>query len=62
MSFYPGHVIITTYEGLRTYRSYLLSINWAYCVLDEGHKIRNADANITILCKQIKVVYFIECI
>lgn len=49
-----GHVIITTYEGLRNYRSDILPVNWAYAILDEGHKIRNPDADITITAKQLR--------
>ena len=49
-----GHVIITTYAGVRIYAQYLLPINWGYVVLDEGHKIRNPDSFITITCKQLK--------
>ncbi|KAJ3401651.1 hypothetical protein HDV05_000325, partial [Chytridiales sp. JEL 0842] len=49
-----GHVVLTTYEGLRVHHAKLIPISWAYCVLDEGHKIRNADAAVTLTCKQIK--------
>ena len=49
-----GHVIVTTYEGLRVYRADLLPVKWSYAVLDEGHKIRNPDADITITAKQLK--------
>lgn len=49
-----GHVLITTYVGLRIYSKYLLTKNWGYCVLDEGHKIRNPNSEISLLCKQIK--------
>ncbi|KAJ3075611.1 hypothetical protein HDU98_007421 [Podochytrium sp. JEL0797] len=49
-----GHVILTTYEGLRVYRENLVPVNWAYAVLDEGHKIRNADAEITLVCKKLR--------
>lgn len=49
-----GHVIITTYAGVRTYAQYLLPVKWGYVVLDEGHKIRNPDSYITITCKQLK--------
>ncbi|KAJ3102613.1 hypothetical protein HDU97_000397 [Phlyctochytrium planicorne] len=49
-----GHIVLTTYEGLRVHRRKLLPVQWAYCVLDEGHKIRNADADITLTCKQVK--------
>ena len=55
----PGSgVLITTYAGVRIYRDLLLSRKWDYVVLDEGHKIRNPDAEVTLVCKQ---VYEIRC-
>jgi DNA excision repair protein ERCC-6 len=53
--FENGHILVTTYAGLRVYDQLLLERKWSYAILDEGHKIRNPDANITIKCKQIKV-------
>ena len=50
-------VLLTTYEHLRLFRDRLLSIPWGYVVLDEGHKIRNPDAETTILCKQFRTVH-----
>ncbi|KAI8612950.1 SNF2 family N-terminal domain-containing protein [Chytriomyces sp. MP71] len=49
-----GHVLLTTYEGLRVYKEVLIPIQWTYAILDEGHKIRNADADITLVCKRLK--------
>ncbi|KAG7821668.1 hypothetical protein KL928_000143 [Ogataea angusta] len=49
-----GHVIITTYVGVRIYSRYLLPVRWNYVVLDEGHKIRNPDSHVTLACKQLK--------
>ncbi|KAF9950357.1 hypothetical protein BGZ72_007978 [Mortierella alpina] len=49
-----GHVIVTTYAGLRIHSSRLLRKNWSYIILDEGHKIRNPDADITLTCKQFR--------
>ncbi|KAF9429167.1 hypothetical protein BGZ76_001718 [Entomortierella beljakovae] len=49
-----GHVIVTTYAGLRIHSSRLLRKTWSYIVLDEGHKIRNPDADITLVCKQFR--------
>ncbi|WPH02850.1 Hypothetical protein R9X50_00571800 [Acrodontium crateriforme] len=49
-----GHVLVTTYSGLQTYRDLLLPVEWEYAVLDEGHKIRNPDANITVFCKMLQ--------
>lgn len=49
-----GHVLVTTYVGLKVYSKYILPRQWGYCVLDEGHKIRNPDSIISLTCKQIK--------
>lgn len=49
-----GHVLITTYVGLRIYSKYILPHEWGYAVLDEGHKIRNPNLHITLTCKQLK--------
>ncbi|KAG9239329.1 putative DNA repair and recombination protein RAD26 [Amylocarpus encephaloides] len=49
-----GHVLVTTYAGLQTYSDILISVNWDYAVLDEGHKIRNPNAAITINCKELR--------
>ncbi|SCU99192.1 LADA_0H18140g1_1 [Lachancea dasiensis] len=49
-----GHVLITTYVGLRVHADRLLNVNWGYAVLDEGHKIRNPDADISLTCKHLK--------
>ncbi|KAK2590437.1 DNA repair protein rhp26 [Conoideocrella luteorostrata] len=48
-----GHVLVTTYTGLQTYANELLPIEWEYAVLDEGHKIRNPNAEITVSCKEL---------
>ncbi|QLQ82578.1 hypothetical protein HG537_0H03410 [Torulaspora globosa] len=49
-----GHVLITTYVGLRVHRDILLNVDWGYAILDEGHKIRNPDADISLTCKKLK--------
>lgn len=49
-----GHVLVTTYVGLRIYSRFILPRQWGYVVLDEGHKIRNPDSDISLTCKQIK--------
>jgi DNA excision repair protein ERCC-6 len=43
-------VLITTYESVKQYSSLLLKRRWGYVVLDEGHKIRNPDAEVTLTC------------
>ncbi|KAF2085047.1 hypothetical protein K490DRAFT_47837 [Saccharata proteae CBS 121410] len=49
-----GHILVTTYAGLQTYRRLLIPTEWEYAVLDEGHKIRNPNAGITIFCKELR--------
>lgn len=49
-----GHVLVTTYSGLQTYADLLLSQDWQYAVLDEGHKIRNPNTAITLYCKELR--------
>jgi DNA excision repair protein ERCC-6 len=48
-----GHVLVTTYTGLQTYADFLIPVEWEYAVLDEGHKIRNPNAEITVTCKEL---------
>ena len=49
-----GHILVTTYSGLQTYADLLIPMDWEYVVLDEGHKIRNPNAAITIYCKELR--------
>ena len=48
-----GHILVTTYSGLQTYAKLLIPMQWEYAVLDEGHKIRNPNATITLYCKNL---------
>lgn len=50
----PRGVLLTSYEQLRKHALPLLDVDWGYAVLDEGHRIRNPDADITLLCKQAR--------
>ncbi|CAL5223760.1 g6324 [Coccomyxa viridis] len=50
-------ILLTSYDQLRIQRAELLSINWGYAILDEGHKIRNPDAEITLVAKQLATVH-----
>ena len=50
-------LLITTYEQLRILREKLLDHEWGYAVLDEGHRIRNPDAEVTLVCKQLQTVH-----
>lgn len=50
-------LLITTYEQIRLQAGKLLDIKWGYAILDEGHRIRNPNAEVTILCKQLQTVH-----
>ena len=50
---HEGHILVTTYSGLQTYAKLLIPMHWEYAVLDEGHKIRNPNATITLYCKNL---------
>ncbi|CAO2826600.1 unnamed protein product [Amaranthus hypochondriacus] len=50
-------LLITTYEQLRILGEKLLDFEWGYAVLDEGHRIRNPNAEVTIACKQLQTVH-----
>lgn len=47
-------IIITNYESVLKYKGILSELKWHYIVLDEGHKIRNPEAKITIAIKQFR--------
>ncbi|KAK6437517.1 TATA-binding protein-associated factor mot1 [Oleoguttula sp. CCFEE 5521] len=46
-------VVITSYEIARNDVDILLPINWNYCVLDEGHLIKNPKAKVTQAFKRL---------
>ncbi|EME50250.1 hypothetical protein DOTSEDRAFT_68955 [Dothistroma septosporum NZE10] len=46
-------VVITSYDISRNDVDILASINWNYCVLDEGHLIKNPKAKVTIAVKRL---------
>eukprot|EP00903_Cladosiphon_okamuranus_P019263 g17709.t1 len=54
---WPHVVVVTSYEGMKSLKALLLPCNWDYCVLDEGQRIRNPDAEVTLMCKQIRTVH-----
>ncbi|KAJ5720274.1 DNA repair protein rhp26 [Penicillium malachiteum] len=49
-----GHVLVTTYSGLETYADQLVGVEWGCAILDEGHKIRNPDAAMTLSAKELQ--------
>ena len=47
---------MTSYEQMRIQKNVLLGVKWGYAILDEGHKIRNPDADVTLVAKQLQTV------
>ncbi|KAK0210306.1 SNF2 superfamily chromatin remodeling protein [Desarmillaria ectypa] len=47
-------VVITSYEVVRNDISNLEGMNWLYCILDEGHVIKNAKTKLTKAVKSIR--------
>ncbi|CAL1284945.1 unnamed protein product [Larinioides sclopetarius] len=47
-------ILITTYNGVVQNQENLLKYEWHYIILDEGHKIRNPDAQATLAVKQFR--------
>lgn len=46
-------ILITSYANILIHYDTLVSYQWHYFILDEGHKIRNPDAQITSACKSV---------
>jgi DNA excision repair protein ERCC-6 len=49
-----AYAIVTTYENLRRNSDLYSAHDWSYVVLDEAQKIRNPDAEVTLVCKRIR--------
>lgn len=47
-------VLITSYSYIRLMQDDISRHDWHYVILDEGHKIRNPNAAITLACKQFR--------
>jgi len=41
-----GCILVTSYVGAVQHQEALLARDWHYVILDEGHKIRNPDAQV----------------
>ncbi|KAL4790741.1 hypothetical protein BDV19DRAFT_371803 [Aspergillus venezuelensis] len=46
-------IVVTSYDICRNDNDVLRPINWNYCVLDEGHLIKNPKAKVTLAVKRI---------
>ncbi|XP_061084814.1 DNA excision repair protein ERCC-6 [Conger conger] len=47
-------ILITSYSYVRIMQDSLQKYDWHYIILDEGHKIRNPYAGVTVACKQFR--------
>ncbi|CAG7723285.1 unnamed protein product [Allacma fusca] len=50
-------ILITSYVGIVNSQTEILKHSWHYVILDEGHKIRNPDAQVTLSVKQIPTAH-----
>ncbi|KAL0125136.1 hypothetical protein PUN28_004343 [Cardiocondyla obscurior] len=51
-SLQTGGILITSYNGVLKHKDLLVSSQWDYVILDEGHKIRNPQAKVSRLVKK----------
>ena len=49
-----GYAVVTTYENIRRSPDIWTSHSWSFALLDEGQKIRNPDADVTLACKRLR--------
>lgn len=49
-----GSVLITSYTTFTKRYKLLISADWHYVILDEGHKIRNPNAQMTVAVKDVR--------
>ena len=56
-----GGVLVTSYSHVVGQLDTLLQHDWHYVVLDEGHKIRNPDAQVTLAVKQVGLFMILGC-
>lgn len=47
-------ILITSYSTMTAERENLMKYDWHYVILDEGHKIRNPDAQTTLAAKHFR--------
>ncbi|KAF5301146.1 hypothetical protein FQR65_LT08976 [Abscondita terminalis] len=47
-------ILITSYSAILKFKDILNELSWHYLILDEGHKIRNSGAKISVAVKQIQ--------
>ena len=48
-----GAVVVTTYGSVQRQPLNFMRVQWQYVILDEGHRIRNPNADISMVCKRL---------
>lgn len=48
-----GLAVLVTYEGMRSMHAALCAIEWTAVCLDEGHRVRNPNAEVSKVCKLV---------
>ncbi|KAL6533717.1 btaf1 RNA polymerase II, B-TFIID transcription factor-associated, 170kDa [Orobanche hederae] len=54
LQFNKHNAIVTSYDVVRKDIDYLTQLLWNYCILDEGHIIKNSKSKVTSAVKQLK--------
>eukprot|EP00934_Nitzschia_sp_Nitz4_P000647 Nitzschia sp. Nitz4//scaffold77_size91520//70206//74185//NITZ4_004902-RA/size91520-augustus-gene-0.67-mRNA-1//1//CDS//3329558027//647//frame0 len=49
-----GYAVVTTFENVRRSPDIWTQHSWSYVVMDEAQKIRNPDADVTLVCKRLR--------
>jgi len=49
-----GYIIVTTYENIRKNVDIWVNHHWSYVVIDEGQRIKNPNADVTLACKRLR--------
>lgn len=47
-------VVVASYDSVRADSTFFHDVNWCYCVLDEGHAIRNPKSRVCLAVKSVK--------
>ncbi|KYM92518.1 DNA excision repair protein ERCC-6 [Atta colombica] len=56
-SLQTGGILITSYNGVLKHKDLLVSSQWHYVILDEGHKIRNPQAKVSRAVKRFSTLH-----
>ena len=52
-----GYIVITSYENVRRNVDVWAAHSWSYVVIDEGQRIKNPDADVTLACKRLRTAH-----